>query len=93
MQLVSNNYGHPWQVVCSCKFCASKIYDDEPRTIRCPVCFGHLRLSLNLESDEVRGFWSAWECEGVCGTSWTNVEQWAARQTPRAEGASQERSA
>ena len=72
--------GEPFDVVCSCQFCELNIYDEKIGVIRCPICFGHLRLRLNLES--VGGLWGGQECQGVCGLTWTSLEEWKARPTP-----------
>ena len=72
----------PRPIVCRCRACTLGNYDEKVGAIRCPICFGHLRLRLNLEGDDVGGFWGGWECEGVCAVTWTNLEEWKARPTP-----------
>ena len=74
--------GHPFELVCNCNSCKLSIYDDELGTIRCPLCFGHLRRTLNLEHDGKGGFWGGDECQGVCGITWTNLGDWRGRPTP-----------
>ena len=74
--------GKPFDVVCSCRSCELNIYDGKVGLIRCPICFGHLRLRLNLEGDSVGGFWGGQECQGVCGLTWTDLAEWKARPTP-----------
>ena len=76
-----DNYGHPFKVVCHCRDCELGIYDDELGIIRCPVCFGHLRPSLNVEDDSWGGYWGGLECQGVCGITWTDFPG-KARPTP-----------
>jgi hypothetical protein len=78
----SDKIGTPFEVICTCHFCRLGIYDEKIGAIRCPICFGHLRLSLNCERDDVGGFWGGTECEGVCGLTWTNLKEWKARPTP-----------
>lgn len=74
--------GKPFDIVCSCQFCELNIYDDRIGVFRCPICFGHLRSRLNIEGGNVGGFWGGQECQGVCGLTWTNLNDWHARATP-----------
>ena len=62
--ITGDNYGHPFKVVCHCRNCELGIYDDEPGVVRCPVCFGHLGLRLNIEETQKDKIWSGWECQG-----------------------------
>ena len=72
----------PPRVVCFCRSCELGIYDEKVGVIRCPICFGHLRLRLNIEEDSAGGFWGGQECQGICGLTWTDLEEWKARPTP-----------
>ena len=72
----------PPRVVCFCRFCELGIHDDVIGVFRCPICFGHLRSRLNIEGGNVGGVWGGQECQGVCGLTWTNLNDWHARATP-----------
>jgi len=51
------------------------------RILRCPLCFEHLTLRLNIEeAGKHPRFWSGWECQGECEVTWTNLD---GRKTPR----------